>query len=222
MLSSMRKANINLVITAEKVRTKFLIFHGSDSWIDLAEFIKDSNPAKSLCLRTLCELFFFPRFAFRRFGLNQIPTNREEAVLLFTSGSSSQPKGVVLSDENLLSNCRQIRDLGLFDEKMVILGNLPLFHSFGLTVGTLFPILHGLRIVSAPSPDYKNSLRAIREGKVEVLLGTPTFLKGYVRKGKPNDFESIKYVVAGAEKSPIELMKLWEDQFGCEYLEGMD
>ena len=68
--------------------------------------------------------------------------------------------------------------------------------------------------------DYKNGLRAIREGKVEVLLGTPTFLKGYVRKGKPNDFESIKYVVAGAEKSPIELMKLWENQFGCEYLEG--
>jgi len=221
MLSSMRKANINLVITAEKVRTKFPDFPWPDSWIDLAEFINDSKSRKITLFRTLCALFFFPRFAFRRFGLNQIPNNREEAVLLFTSGSSSQPKGVVLSDENLLSNCRQIRDLGLFDEKMVILGNLPLFHSFGLTVGTLFPILHGLRIVSAPSPlDYKNSLRAIREGKVEVLLGTPTFLKGYVRKGKPNDFESIKYVVAGAEKSPIELMKLWEDQFGCEYLEG--
>jgi acyl-[acyl-carrier-protein]-phospholipid O-acyltransferase/long-chain-fatty-acid--[acyl-carrier-protein] ligase len=104
---------------------------------------------------------------------------------------------------------------------MSLLGNLPLFHSFGLMVGTFFPLLYGLRIVSAPSPlDYKSSLRAIREGGVEVLLGTPTFLRGYLRKAKSDDLTSVRYVVAGAEKSPTDLINIWEGKYGCEYLEG--
>jgi len=104
---------------------------------------------------------------------------------------------------------------------MSLLGNLPLFHSFGLTVGTFFPLLFGLRIVAAPSPlDYKSSLRAIREGRAEVLLGTPTFLRGYLRKVKSDDFKSVRYVVAGAEKSPPDLINIWEEKYGCEYLEG--
>ena len=111
--------------------------------------------------------------------------------------------------------------LGLFTPNMSLLGNLPLFHSFGLTVGTFFPLLFGLRIVSAPSPlDYKSSLRAIREGSAEVLLGTPTFLRGYLRKAKSDDLKSVRYVVAGAEKSPPDLIDVWENKFGCEYLEG--
>jgi acyl-[acyl-carrier-protein]-phospholipid O-acyltransferase/long-chain-fatty-acid--[acyl-carrier-protein] ligase len=111
--------------------------------------------------------------------------------------------------------------LDLFNPNMTLLGNLPLFHSFGLTVGTFFPLLFGLRIVAAPSPlDYKSSLRAIREGRAEVLLGTPTFLRGYLRKAKSDDFKSVRFVVAGAEKSPPDLINVWENEFGCEYLEG--
>ena len=92
----------------------------------------------------------------KKFQLNQIGNNRKEADTSFTSGSSSQPKGVVLSDENILFNCAQMNALGLFSPNMSLLGNLPLFHSFGLTVGTFFPLLYGLRIVAAPSPlDYK-------------------------------------------------------------------
>ena len=148
----------------------------------MGELLAVEKNRKGTLLFTAIRLFCFPVAVMRKFELNQIDINRKEAVLLFTSGSSSQPKGVVLSDQNILSNCAQMNALGLFFSKMSLLGNLPLFHSFGLTIGSFFPLLYGLRIVSAPSPlDQKSSLRAIREGRVEVLLGTPTFLRGYLR-----------------------------------------
>jgi acyl-[acyl-carrier-protein]-phospholipid O-acyltransferase/long-chain-fatty-acid--[acyl-carrier-protein] ligase len=221
MISTLREAEIDVMLSAEKVRKKFPDFPWSDNFIDLGELLAVEKTKKVSLLSFALQLWFFPRLVMKKFQLNQIGNNRKEATLLFTSGSSSQPKGVVLSDENILSNCAQMNALGLFTPNMSLLGNLPLFHSFGLTVGTFFPLLYGLRIVSAPSPlDYKSSLRAIREGRVEVLLGTPTFLRGYLRKAKDNDFKSVHYVVAGAEKSPPDLINVWENEFGCEYLEG--
>jgi acyl-[acyl-carrier-protein]-phospholipid O-acyltransferase/long-chain-fatty-acid--[acyl-carrier-protein] ligase len=209
------------MLSAEKVRKKFPDFPWSDNFIDLGELLAVEKTRKLSLLFSALQLWFLPSFMMKKFQLNRIENNRKEAALLFTSGSSSQPKGVVLSDENILSNCTQMNALDLFNPNMTLLGNLPLFHSFGLTVGTFFPLLFGLRIVAAPSPlDYKSSLRAIREGRAEVLLGTPTFLRGYLRKAKSDDFKSVRFVVAGAEKSPPDLINVWENEFGCEYLEG--
>ena len=221
MVASLKEAEIKVILSAGKVRAKFPDFPWTDDFIDLGTSIQSEKSRKVALLFLAIQLVFLPLKIRKRFGLNQIAKNRKEAVLLFTSGSSSQPKGVVLSDQNILSNCGQMNSLGLFKKDMKILGNLPLFHSFGLSVGTFFPLLHNLRIISAPSPlDYKSSIRAIRRGKAEVVLGTPTFLKGYLKKGKPNDFKSVRYVVAGAEKSPSDLIKSWECEHGCEYLEG--
>ena len=221
MESTLREAEVDFMLSAEKVRKKFPDFPWSKHFIDLGELLAVEKNRKGTLLFTAIRLFCFPGAVMRKFELNQIGINRKEAVLLFTSGSSSQPKGVVLSDQNILSNCAQMNALGLFFPKMSLLGNLPLFHSFGLTIGSFFPLLYGLRIVSAPSPlDHKSSLRAIREGGAEVLLGTPTFLRGYLRKAKSDDFKSVRYVVAGAEKSPSDLIKIWENEYGCEYLEG--
>ena len=221
MAATLREAEITIIVSAEKVRKKFPDFPWTESFVDIGKFLQDEKSRKANLFFLAIKSLFVPGIIFRKFKLEQIPNQRKEAVLLFTSGSSSQPKGVVLSDQNILSNCDQMNSLGLFKKEMSILGNLPLFHSFGLTVGTFFPLLYGLRIISAPSPlDYKNSLRAIRDGRVEVLLGTPTFLKGYVRKGTATEFQTVRYVVAGAEKSPVELIHLWENEYDCEYLEG--
>jgi len=221
MISTLREAEIEVMLSGEKVRKKFPDFPWCDNFMDLGKLLEVEKNKKVSLLFSALQLWFLPRFVMKKFQLNQIENNRKEAALLFTSGSSSQPKGVVLSDENILSNCAQMNALGLFTPNMSLLGNLPLFHSFGLTVGTFFPLLFGLRIVAAPSPlDYKSSLRAIREGRAEVLLGTPTFLRGYLRKAKSDDFKSVRYVVAGAEKSPPDLINIWENEFGCEYLEG--
>lgn len=221
MTASLREAEIEVIISAEKVKKKFPDFPWTDAFLDLGEILENEKSKKILLIFAAIQVICLPKVTCKRFKLHQIQNNRKEAILLFTSGSSNQPKGVVLSDQNILSNCDQMYSLGLFRDKMVILGNLPLFHSFGLSVGTFFPLLHGLRIVSSPSPlDYKGSLRAIRKGKAEVILGTPSFLKGYVRKAKPGDFQTVRYVVAGAEKSPEDLFSRWEENFDCEYLEG--
>jgi acyl-[acyl-carrier-protein]-phospholipid O-acyltransferase/long-chain-fatty-acid--[acyl-carrier-protein] ligase len=221
MISSLHEAEIEVMLSAEKVRSKFPEFPWADHFIDLGDWLAVEKNKKGPILFLALQLLCFSRAVLKKFKLHQIGINRKEAVLLFTSGSSSQPKGVVLSDENILSNCTQMNALDLFNPNMTLLGNLPLFHSFGLTVGTFFPLLFGLRIVAAPSPlDYKSSLRAIREGRAEVLLGTPTFLRGYLRKAKSDDFKSVRFVVAGAEKSPPDLINVWENEFGCEYLEG--
>jgi acyl-[acyl-carrier-protein]-phospholipid O-acyltransferase/long-chain-fatty-acid--[acyl-carrier-protein] ligase len=221
IISSLHEAEIEVMLSAEKVRSKFPEFPWADHFIDLGDWLAVEKNKKGPILFLALQLLCFSRAVLKKFKLHQIGINRKEAVLLFTSGSSSQPKGVVLSDENILSNCTQMNALDLFNPNMTLLGNLPLFHSFGLTVGTFFPLLFGLRIVAAPSPlDYKSSLRAIREGRAEVLLGTPTFLRGYLRKAKSDDFKSVRFVVAGAEKSPPDLINVWENEFGCEYLEG--
>ena len=221
MTASLREAGIGVIISADKVKKKFPDFPWTDAFLDLGEIIEFQKSKKISLIFAAIQIICLPKVCCKRFKLDQIQNNRKEAILLFTSGSSNQPKGVVLSDQNILSNCEQMYSLGLFGDKMVMLGNLPLFHSFGLSVGTFFPLLHGLRIVSATSPlDYKSSLRAIREGRAEVILGTPTFLKGYLRKAKIDDFKTVRYVVAGAERSPPDLIKVWEEEKDCEYLEG--
>ena len=218
---TLREADINVIISSEKVRQKFSDIPWTENLIDISEMLEIERSRKFLVLSTALKVLFLPQSVMRKFRVDQIEDNRKEAILLFTSGSSSQPKGVVLSDQNILSSCEQINSLGVFRKNMIILCNLPLFHSFGLTVGTFFPLLYGMRIVSSPSAlDYRTSLRAIRQGKAEVILGTPTFLRGYLRKTGRDDFKWVRYVVAGAEKSPEDFIRIWEDQYDCEYLEG--
>ena len=151
MESTLHEAGVDFMLSAERVRKKFPEFPWSKHFIDLGELLAVEKNRKGTLLFTAIRLFCFPVAVMRKFELNQIGINRKEAVLLFTSGSSSQPKGVVLSDQNILSNCAQMNALGLFFSKMSLLGNLPLFHSFGLTIGSFFPLLYGLRIVSALS-----------------------------------------------------------------------
>ena len=126
-----------------------------------------------------------------------------------------------LTHANLLANCGQLYDLELFEDQLKVLVNLPLFHSFGFTVGMLFSTLRGLCPVTSPSPlDHKLNLKIITEQKVKILLGTPTFLRGYLKKAKKGELKSIQFVVVGAEKSPQTLRDRWEREADCQYLEG--
>ena len=145
----------------------------------------------------------------------------EEAVLLFTSGSSGDPKGVILSHRNLLANVNQFGariDLHTNDR---ILGCLPLFHSFGCTVTLWFPMIEGVSLVTYPSPlEVAKLSELIEEHSVGLLLTTPTFLRGYLRKATKEQFASLKYVITGAEKLPKKVAEAFEERFGKPVLEG--
>lgn len=145
----------------------------------------------------------------------------EEAVLLFTSGSSGEPKGVPLSHRNLLANvCQFGRQLALPPDSK-LLGCLPLFHSFGSTVTLWYPIIEGLDLVTYPTPlETKRLAELIEKHKVNLLLSTPTFLRGYMRRVKPEQLESLSIVVTGAEKLPDSLARSFEDKFGILPMEG--
>jgi acyl-[acyl-carrier-protein]-phospholipid O-acyltransferase/long-chain-fatty-acid--[acyl-carrier-protein] ligase len=215
-----KKAGIETIITAHKMMEKFPEFPWTKDVFEISSWLKSLSKNPYRLIAEILLLTFPLRLSQM---LLKIPRteNSEEATLLFTSGSSGEPKGVVLTHQNILSNCLQINRLNLFGEDAKILANLPLFHSFGFTVATCFPLLYNVPIVAVSSPlDTKSGLNAIRKEKVTFLLGTPTFLRGFLSKGKKDDFLSLRYVVAGAEKSPDSFKKKWEEFACCSYLEG--
>lgn len=147
--------------------------------------------------------------------------DHEEAVLLFTSGSSGDPKGVVLSHRNLLANVNQFGSRISLNSEDKVLGCLPLFHSFGCTVTLWYPIIEGLTLVTYPSPlDTGKLAELIETHRISLIIATPTFLRGYLRKAKPEQFASAKLVVTGAEKLPVNLAEAFANRFGKPVLEG--
>ena len=143
------------------------------------------------------------------------------AVILFTSGSEGTPKGVVLSHRNLLSNCAQLAARIDFNPADVVLNALPVFHSFGLTGGTLLPLLNGIRTVLYPSPLHYRIVPALAyDANATIMFGTDTFLSGYARMAHSYDFYSLRYIFAGAERVRDETRRIYAEKFGLRILEG--
>ncbi|MEY2531090.1 MAG: acyl-[acyl-carrier-protein]-phospholipid O-acyltransferase [Verrucomicrobiota bacterium] len=146
---------------------------------------------------------------------------RKEAVLLFTSGSSGEPKGVVLSHRNILGNVSQFNMLLDAGKEDAILASLPFFHSFGSTVTLWYPLVEGVRIVTYPNPlEAAKNAALIEKYKITLMLATPTFLRAYLRKAEPHQLRSLRLVITGAEKLPVDLAKSFEDRFDQHVFEG--
>ena len=144
-----------------------------------------------------------------------------EATLLFTSGSTGEPKGVVLSHCNIVGNVSQFRELLDAKKDDAILASLPFFHSFGSTVTLWYPLIEGVRIVTYPNPlEAAKNAALIERYKLTLLLATPTFLRSYLRKAEPHQLRSLRLVITGAEKLPLDLAKAFEERFKQRVFEG--
>ena len=221
--SAMRRAEIDLVITAsgfqQKITDKIPDFPWGDRVLDVADFLKHVSKTQlawAWLKVTLTPSGWLPCVM----GLPAMG-GEAEAALLFTSGSSGEPKGVVLSHRNLLANMRQIEDADILPNDAVLLSSLPVFHSFGFTIGLWYALSRPVSLVTLPSPlDSAAAVKAIREEKVTVTVGTPTFLRPYLKRGTREDFVSVQSVVVGAEKCPEDLRQAFKEQLGLVVLEG--
>ncbi|MFN3826793.1 MAG: acyl-[ACP]--phospholipid O-acyltransferase [Micavibrio sp.] len=145
----------------------------------------------------------------------------QPAVVLFTSGSEGEPKGVVLSHGNIMSNIVQLSSRVDFNQQDIVFNCLPMFHSFGLTGGTLLPLLSGVRTFLYPSPlHYRIVPEMVYSTNATIMFGTDTFLQGYARMASAYDFYRMRYIFAGAEKVKDTTRMTYLKKFGARILEG--
>ena len=165
--------------------------------------------------------FLASKFADRHLKKINNSKSQDPAIILFTSGSEGTPKGVVLSHENIQANRFQLASRVDFGSKDVVFNALPIFHSFGLTGGTLLPILSGIKTFFYPSPlHYRIVPELVYDTNSTIMFGTNTFLANYARFAHSYDFYSLRYVFAGAEKLDQETRKIWSEKFGVRIFEG--
>jgi acyl-CoA synthetase (AMP-forming)/AMP-acid ligase II len=145
----------------------------------------------------------------------------DPAVILFTSGSEGSPKGVVLTHRNILSNAAQAASRIDFHSGDKVFNILPVFHSFGLTAGTVLPLISGVPVYFYPSPlHYRIVPELIYASNATIIFGTDTFLNGYARTAHPYDFRSIRYIFSGAEPVKASTRETYMEKFGLRILEG--
>src|SRR5262245_33805359 len=143
------------------------------------------------------------------------------AAVLFTSGSEGVPKGVVLSHRNMLANAAQATARIDFGRQDKVFNVLPMFHSFGLTVGVMLPLVSGVRTYLYPSPlHYRTVVELVYGVNATIRFGTDTFLNGYARVAHAYDFRSLRYILAGAEPVKESTRKTYMEKFGLRILEG--
>lgn len=217
--SAIRTSHIRAILTADIVAQKLPDFPWGDFKIDIVPILRSFSKIKLGIWKGLARILSTHRLA----NWLGIPQNGgdSEAALLFTSGSSGAPKGVVLTHRNILSNVAQFSALLPIDSIGSVLGSLPVFHSFGFTVTLWWPLVGGPYVVTYPSALEVSALAdAVAEHKVGLMVTTPTFLRAFVRRVEANKLSPLKVVITGAEKLPLALLEEFEKKFGVQVCEG--
>lgn len=199
-------------------------FNFKDELKNEAIFLEDLLETVSKKEKTLHLLsaLFLPTFILEFLYCKKSSIN-DTAIILFSSGSEGQPKGVELTHKNLLANIKQVMDLLNFSKDDVMINSLPIFHSFGLTVTMLLPLCEGVSLISLADPtDSANLGKLTAKYKGSILFGTSTFFRLYIKSKKlsPLMLKSVRIAIAGAEKLNMNVKKEFKVKFGIDIFEG--
>ncbi|MFQ5790394.1 MAG: acyl-[ACP]--phospholipid O-acyltransferase [Acidobacteriota bacterium] len=217
--SCARQCEIETVVTSRKFLER-VPFQVPTRAVFLEDLAANPRAAEKLVAPFLA--WFLPvHWLEKTLGLERKVVLDDLATVIFSSGSTGDPKGVMLSHWNIQSNVEQINRIIPLDRRDCMLGVLPFFHSFGFTATLVFPATSGIGVVYHPNPLDARAIGAlVRKYAVTFLMATPTFLQVYVRQCRPEDFGSLQFVLAGAEKLPERVAQAFEDKFGIRPLEG--
>lgn len=227
IIASIELSSTKTVITSkkfiEKLESKGINLQELLSIVDVI-YLEDlkTKISKIKGLFTLFCVKFLPTSFLKKIHLNKI--NKDDTVaILFSSGSEGKPKGIELTSDNILGNTKQIAKILNASENDILVNSLPIFHVFGLTVTTFFPLVEGIKCVAHPDPtDGVGIGNLIQKYKATILTGTSTFFRLYTKNNavKSDMFKSLRLVVAGAEKLRDNVREDFEKKFGKELLEG--
>jgi acyl-[acyl-carrier-protein]-phospholipid O-acyltransferase/long-chain-fatty-acid--[acyl-carrier-protein] ligase len=220
MESAMAQAGIRTLVASKAFleKAKLELPEGVEPiWI---EEVRDAIGAPDRALALLLAWLSPARVLERACGAGRRTTVDDTAAIIFSSGSTGEPKGVVLSHFNIDSNVEAIAQVFRTRPDDRVLDVLPLFHSFGYLVMWL-ALNRGLALICHPNPLEAGTVGAlVQRYKATILLATPTFLNLYMRRCSPAQFGSLRLVIAGAEKLAEPLAQAFEDTFGIRPLEG--
>ena len=213
-----KAAEVKRVVTAKK----FIEIGGYEKLIEelagAVEFIYLEDAREEIGKADKARALFGP---FLPFALAARPSPDDTGVILFTSGTEGDPKGVALSHANIMANIEQISEHVYIEPTDIFFNPLPAFHCYGLTAGTLWPVLSGHRVVFHPSPlQTKIIPKRIFETSATVLFATDTFLQQYMRAADEGAMSSLRLAVCGAERVKDETRQAAEKRFSFEVLEG--
>jgi acyl-[acyl-carrier-protein]-phospholipid O-acyltransferase/long-chain-fatty-acid--[acyl-carrier-protein] ligase len=209
-----RKCGFRTIVTSRALleKTDCPVVEGMVFIEDIVASISPADKLKAAVISRLPMSFMFR---------NVHAGEEDVAVILFTSGSEKDPKAVQLTHRNISSNIGSFSDMVGLSGNDRILANLPLFHVFGLTVTMWTPLYHGMTIVTCANPlDYRMVCTIAREEAPTIMVGTPSFLRGYLWKSEPGDFGSLRLVVCGADRCPEALRKEFARRHGITVYEG--
>jgi acyl-[acyl-carrier-protein]-phospholipid O-acyltransferase/long-chain-fatty-acid--[acyl-carrier-protein] ligase len=219
LASCAQQCELKTVITSKAFLERVHIQPPAEATM-LEDLARNPRPAERLAAALISWLLPV-RLLEKAIGADRKVTLDDTATIIFSSGSTGDPKGVVLTHYNVASNVDQLNQVFMLGRDDKILGILPFFHSFGFTGTLCLPTTIGMGVVYHPSPLEARAIGAlVSQYAVTFLLATPTFLQSYIRRCSPEDFGSLQYVMAGAEKLPERVCVAFEDTFGIRPLEG--